>query len=181
MSESKTTMSVDDLNRAVQETWDRKAAFWDEQVGDGNLFQRVLTGPAVERLLDVQPGEVILEIACGNGVVSRRLASLGAHVVATDFSAAFLARARARPSEHPERIEYALVDATDERQLLALGEGQFDAAVCNMGLMDMARIDPPVARPPRASQAAGALRLLRVAPGLQHRRRHHAGLRDRGS
>lgn len=142
MTEPNSANDAQDLNREVQATWDRKAAFWDEQVGDGNLFQRVLTGPAVERLLGVRPGHVILDIACGNGVVSRRLASLGARVVATDFSAAFLERARAYTTDHPERIAYALVDATDERQLLALGQGRFDAAVCNMGLMDMAAIDP---------------------------------------
>jgi 2-polyprenyl-3-methyl-5-hydroxy-6-metoxy-1,4-benzoquinol methylase len=85
---------------------------------------------------------VILEIACGNGVFSRRLASLGARVVATDFSATFLDLARARTTEHPERIEYRVVDATDESQLLALGERRFDAAVCNMALMDMVAIEP---------------------------------------
>ena len=142
MSERTNGSNTDNLNREVQAIWDRKAAFWDERMGDGNLFQRVLIGPATERLLQVQPGQVILEVACGNGVFSRRLASLGAQVVATDFSAAFLERARAHATEHSERIEYLLVDATDEQQLLALGEARFDVAVCNMGLMDMAEIDP---------------------------------------
>src|SRR5207248_6911437 len=104
--------------------------------------QRVLVGPASERLLEVQPGQVILEIACGNGVFSRRLASIGAQVVATDFSAGFLELAKARTTEHPERIAYRLVDATDEGQLLALGQRRFDAAVCNMALMDMVTIEP---------------------------------------
>src|SRR5262249_51248223 len=112
------------------------------RMGEGNLFQRVLIGPASERLLEVQPGQAILDVACGNGVFSRRLAALGAHVVATDFSARFLELARARSTEYAERIEYLLVDATDESQLLALGERRFDAAVCNMALMDMVRIEP---------------------------------------
>jgi 2-polyprenyl-3-methyl-5-hydroxy-6-metoxy-1,4-benzoquinol methylase len=134
--------NLQDLNRATREIWDSKAQFWDERMGEGNQFQRVLIGPASERLLQVQPDQVILEIACGNGVFSRRLASLGAWVVATDFSATFLDLARARTTEHPERIEYRLVDATDESQLLALGERRFDAAVCNMALMDMVTIAP---------------------------------------
>src|SRR5919202_4942025 len=103
-----------DLNLAMREIWDSKARFWDERMGEGNPFQRVLVGPASERLLQVQPGQVILEVACGNGVFSRRLASLGAQVVATDFSAEFLELAKARTTEHPERITYRLVDATDE-------------------------------------------------------------------
>jgi ubiquinone/menaquinone biosynthesis C-methylase UbiE len=132
----------DDLNRAVRETWDRKADFWDARMGNGNLFQRELIGPASERLLELQRGEVVLEIACGNGVFSRRMAGLGAAVVATDFSARFLELARARDAAQAHRAEYRLVDATDEDALLALGENRFDAAVCNMGLMDMPAIDP---------------------------------------
>lgn len=39
-------------------------------MGEGNAFQRVLVGPASERLLAVQPGQIILDVACGNGVMS---------------------------------------------------------------------------------------------------------------
>ncbi len=130
------------LTEETQQIWDSKAAFWDERMGEGNQFQRVLVGPASERLLQVQAGEVVLDVACGNGVFSRRLAQLGAHVVATDFSPTFLERAKARATEHMDRIEYVLADATDEAQLLALGEQRFDAAVCNMALQDMTVIEP---------------------------------------
>jgi ubiquinone/menaquinone biosynthesis C-methylase UbiE len=142
MHEGSTKRSAEELNREVQAIWDRKAALWDARMGDGNLFQRVLLSPAIERLLEVRPGQRILEVACGNGALARRLADLGARVVATDFSQAFLDLARARSADHAESIEYALVDATDERALLALGEGEFDAVVANMALMDMVTIDP---------------------------------------
>ena len=126
----------------VRDIWDAKAAFWDERMGDGNQFQLELIGPAVERLLAVRASERILDVGCGNGVFSRRLAELGARVVAVDASARFLELARARSAALGDRIDYRLVDATDETQLLALGEGQFDGLVCNMVLMDMPVIDP---------------------------------------
>jgi 2-polyprenyl-3-methyl-5-hydroxy-6-metoxy-1,4-benzoquinol methylase len=126
----------------VREIWDAKAAFWDERMGEGNQFQLELIGPAIERLLEVRPDEHILDVGCGNGVTSRRLAHLGARVVAIDSSARFLELARARSPDLSHRIDYRLVDATDEEQLLALGEGHFDALVCNMVLMDMPVIDP---------------------------------------
>ena len=130
------------LVQSTQTAWEEKAAFWDGQMGDGNQFHRVLVGPSVERLLGVRPGERVLDVACGNGVMSRWLARLGAHVVACDFSPTFLAHARARSGNHAERIDYHLVDATDSAQLLALGVGQFDAAVCTMALHDMPAIAP---------------------------------------
>jgi SAM-dependent methyltransferase len=86
---------------AHQEThaaWEANAAFWDERMGEGNDFVEVLIWPATQRLLDLQPGERVLDAACGNGLYARRLAALGAEVVAFDFSAALIARARARTS-----------------------------------------------------------------------------------
>jgi 2-polyprenyl-3-methyl-5-hydroxy-6-metoxy-1,4-benzoquinol methylase len=122
--------------------WEQNARWWDEQVGEGNAFQLQLIGPATERLLAIQPGQHVLDLACGNGGFSRRLAQLGARVMACDFSSSFLDRARARSGEYGEQIDYRLVDLTDKGQLLALGPGRFDAAVCNMALMDMATVTP---------------------------------------
>ena len=136
---------TEDLQRANEETrsaWNENAAFWDSRMGEGNDFVEVLIWPATERLLDLRPGERILDVACGNGLSSRRLAAMGAEVVAFDFADEMIAHARRRTSEHVDRIEYQVLDATDEDALLALGEGSFDAAICNMALFDMAEIDP---------------------------------------
>lgn len=132
-----------ELHEETRAIWDQNASFWDEKMsGDGNDFQRILVHPACERLLNLQPGETVLEIACGNGIFARRMAQAGAHVIATDFSTQLLARARARTTEHTDRIEYRLVDATREEQILALGSQRFDAAACNQAIMDMTEIDP---------------------------------------
>lgn len=111
-------------------------------MGEGNPFQLALIGPAAERLLAVQAGGRILDVACGNGVFARRLASLGARVTAVDFSPRFLELARARSPASGEPIDYRLADATDEDQMAALGEEQYDAVVCNMALMDMPVVEP---------------------------------------
>ncbi len=137
-----TTEQLAELSRDI---WDQNAPAWDEYMGEGGGFQRVLIGPVTERLLALQPGERVLDIACGNGGFSRRMAALGAYVVAADFSAKFIELARARTVEHADRIAYHVADATDERQLLALGENSFDAAVCTMGIMDMPAVDPLMA------------------------------------
>ncbi len=131
-----------EFSREVRDIWNQNAAFWDEYMGEGNDFQLVLIGPATERLLNLQQDEFVLDIACGNGNFARRMANLGARVVACDFSEVFVDRARARSADYAGRIEYRVIDATDREQLLALGQRHFDAAVCNMALMDMATIDP---------------------------------------
>jgi SAM-dependent methyltransferase len=144
MSEASLAAS-EDLQRANEEArsaWNENAAFWDGRMGEGNDFVEVLIWPATERLLELRPGERVLDIACGNGLSSRRLAATDAHVVAFDFSEEMIAYARERTTRYAERIEYLVLDATDEAALLALGEGRFDAAICNMALFDMAEIKP---------------------------------------
>jgi SAM-dependent methyltransferase len=130
------------LAQEVRDIWNQNAAFWDDYMAEGNDFHLTLISPAAERLLEVKPDEQVLEVACGNGNFARRLAHLGARVVACDFSQVFIERARARTVENADRIEYHVVDATDREQLLNLGRWRFDAAVCNMAFMDMVTIDP---------------------------------------
>jgi SAM-dependent methyltransferase len=131
-------------NRETQDAWNENAAFWDERMGEGNDFVNILCWPATERLLALRPGQRVLDIACGNGLTSRRLALLGAEVVAFDFAGDLVAYARERTEglEYADRITYHVLDATDEDALLRLGPGTFDAALSNMALFDMAEIGP---------------------------------------
>jgi 2-polyprenyl-3-methyl-5-hydroxy-6-metoxy-1,4-benzoquinol methylase len=135
-------MDLEALNKISQDAWNQNAEFWNEKMGEGNQFQRILVAPATERLLELKPGGRVLEIACGNGVFARRLAQLGAQVIATDFSHNLLEQAQKRTTEYDNSIKYRFIDATDEEQLLALGQRRFDAAVCNMAIMDIATIEP---------------------------------------
>ncbi len=126
----------------VRSSWDALAAFWDERIEAGRTWQRHLIYPPVERLLELEPGERVLDVACGNGELARRMADLGGQVLAVDFSEGMLRRARA----HGGQVEYRHVDATNEEALLSLGEpGSFDAVVSNMAIMDMQSIEPMVA------------------------------------
>jgi 2-polyprenyl-3-methyl-5-hydroxy-6-metoxy-1,4-benzoquinol methylase len=145
------------FNKGTQDAWNQNAEFWDEKMGEGNLFQRVLVGPTTERLLELKSGELVLEIACGNGVFARRLAQLGAQVIATDFSENLLDLAQKRTTEHDNRIEYRLIDVTSEEQLLALGERRFNVAVCNMAIMDIATIEPLMSALSRLLKVDGRL------------------------
>ena len=143
MSEDSPQKVPQTLNQETQDIWNQNAEWWDEYIGpDGNDFHRTLVAPATERLLNLRPNELVLDVACGNGQFSRRMAQLGARVVAFDFSEKFIERAKAHTTENAERIEYRVIDATEVDQLMTLGKGRFDAAVCTMALMDMSTIEP---------------------------------------
>jgi SAM-dependent methyltransferase len=102
------------------------------RAGDtGNSFYRHLVAPTALQLLSLTSGERVLELACGNGIFSRAMAACGAHVVATDFSAAMVARARAHGGGD---IKFLELDITDAEELLAFCEvhGDFDAVIVNV-------------------------------------------------
>lgn len=134
------TGSPDAGNDRARAAWSANARFWDERMAEGNSFFHVLIWPAVERLLEPKPGDRILDVACGNGVTSRRLAEAGASVTAVDFAEEMISIAEKRA--HGAEIDYRVIDATDAPALMALGAEAFDSALCSMALMDMAEITP---------------------------------------
>ena len=135
-------MTTTDPNQISQEAWDANAEHWDERMGDeGNDFFNLLCWPVLASFLDPKPDSRILDIACGNGLTSRRLAALGVNVTAFDFSANLIEKAKERANPN-SRISYHIMDATDESQLLLLGEWSFDSALSNMALFDMPAIAP---------------------------------------
>ncbi|MCL4834247.1 MAG: methyltransferase domain-containing protein [Caldilineaceae bacterium] len=134
--------SFSTYSQEAADAWDENAAYWDDYMGEGNDFVNLLCWPAIERLLAPAAGMRVLDVACGNGLTSRRLGRLGARVTAFDVSAQMIERARARTTAEDGEIDYRVIDGGDDSSLLALGEKGFDAALSNMALFDMAAIDP---------------------------------------
>lgn len=136
-----------EANSATRDAWNASAAYWDQYMGEGNDFVEVLIWPATLRLLDLQPGQRVLDLACGNGLYARKLAALGVHVVAVDFSAEMirLAQAHGTPGK---TIDYRTLDLTDTAQLATLANRPFDAVLCQMALFDIADIEPLMAALP---------------------------------
>ena len=143
------------LTGETQEIGEQIGRWWDANMGEGNKWHTSLIAPATERLLGIQPGESVLDLACGNGQFARRLAYLGARVVACDFSSSLVDCARQRTRESADRIEYRLIDLTSEEHLATLGTAEFDAVVCNMALMDIASITPLLGTIRRAMRPRG--------------------------
>jgi SAM-dependent methyltransferase len=109
----------DALSEEVRATWNVNAPFWDARLSRPDSWQQTLVFPAIERLLELLPGETVLEIACGSGLLAERMLAAGARVVAFDFSEAMVERARARAPKADVRV----IDATDEAALLRLVRG----------------------------------------------------------
>ena len=131
-------------NEESRRIWDANASYWDKYMGDeSNDFHRDVVRPHTAELLDIQPGDFILDIACWNGNFSLYMAQHGAKVTAFDFSAEMIQRAKRRRQAYLSSISFHIRDATDYSQMMRLkGEYPFQKAVCNMAVMDIADIAP---------------------------------------
>ena len=83
-----------------------------------------------------RPGERVLDVACGTGIVARRIVPLvhaagaAGQVVGLDVSPAMLAVARARAAAEGAQIEWREADAV----ALPFPAGAFDLVLCQQGL-----------------------------------------------
>lgn len=127
-----------DLNQTIS-YWDKNAAIWDEAMGEGSPFQKELLEPHTLKFLDIKAGQKVLDIACGNGQMSRVLARLGAKVTAIDASPTMVKLAQSRNADLA--IDYRIADIT-KTQPGDLEGHPFDAVLCNMALMDIEDIKP---------------------------------------
>jgi len=107
--------------------YDEFAEWYEQWIGDATPLIA-----AHSDLLPAVTGERVLDIACGQGRMSRYLARLGADVVGVDISAAMLGKARAIG---PEDIAYVRADVARHP---AWWDGRpFDGCTCELALMDI--------------------------------------------
>ncbi|MGI6295861.1 MAG: class I SAM-dependent methyltransferase [Armatimonadota bacterium] len=104
------------------------ASYAGESGGD---VQRYIVAPAMLEMIGAATGKEILDLYCGAGYFSRRLAALGANVTAVDNSDRLVGIAREINSRERCTIQYAVAEAND---LSVIEDSMFDDIVCNMGL-----------------------------------------------
>jgi SAM-dependent methyltransferase len=100
-------------------------------------------------LLAVEPGERVVDLACGPGNVTRRLVSAGASVIGVDVAPGMLALA----SRDVPEADFALMDL----ERLAFTDGGFDAALCGHGLQFVPRLDMALCEARRILRPGGRL------------------------
>jgi SAM-dependent methyltransferase len=104
------------------------------------FFVPAIGGPLAHDLVGdaaLKPGERVLDVACGTGVVSRLAAERvgpGGSVAALDVNAAMLAVARTVPAPAAPPIRW--YESTAES--MPLPDGAFDVVLCQLGLQFIA-------------------------------------------
>lgn len=135
--------------RGADTSWEQVAEWYDQMQGDageaGSDHYREVILPGTIRLVQPTAGMRVLDVGCGQGIVSRALAGLGAEVLGIDASPGLIEAAKARGSEGG-RARYGAGDAgaleAAVQSLGAGGPGSFDASACVMALGNIEPLEP---------------------------------------
>jgi len=144
----------------TREGYDRWSACYDEE--DNPLI--ALEEPKVAGLLGPVSGFRILDLGCGTGRHTLRLAAAGAIVTAVDFSEGMLARARDRAGALP--IDFRTHDLT---QPLPFADASFDRIICGLVLDHIPGLKPLFAEMRRVCRPTGFAVISVMHPAMMLR------------
>lgn len=118
----------------VHACWEANAENWTKFSRAGyDIYRDALNTPAFLDMLPPIDGLRGLDIGCGEGTNTRRLAECKARIIAIDIAPTFIRHAQEQEAIDPRHIRYMLGDGGN----LPFGEGEFDFATAFMSLMDM--------------------------------------------
>ena len=156
-----------------EQGWDPVAAWYDKLVGEsGSDYHRQVILPAALRMVDPRPGESIIDVCCGQGVLLKPLLDMGvAKVTGVDASPRLIAAAKARHGAE-RRVELITADACAPG---GWADGSHDAATCVMAVHDVTDPVGLFSNMSRALKPGGRAVLVLMHPCFRIPRQSHWG------
>lgn len=141
--------------------WEANAEQWTRQSRSGlDVYRDALNTPAFLAMLPPVADRDGLDIGCGEGTNTRRLARRGARMRGVDLAPTFLRHARATETAEPLGIEYLQGDAL----ALPFAAASFDFATAFMSLMDLPHQERALAEAWRVLRPGGFLQFSILHP-----------------
>lgn len=145
----------------VAACWEANAETWTRHARAGyDLYRDAQNTPVFLANLPDVAGFTGLDIGCGEGGNTRKLAERGARMTAIDIAPTFIRHAREAEAQEPLGITYLESDGT----ALPFASGSFDFATAFMSMMDMHRQDLGLAEAARVLKPGGFLQFSILHP-----------------
>ncbi len=153
--------------------WDGVAGWYDKLVGaDGSDYHQHVILPAVMRMLDISPGQKVIDVCCGQGVLVRHLLAAGAgQVLGVDASGKLIAAARHR-YDRERNAEFLRADACAEG---TWADGSHDAAACVMAVHDVPDASGLMSNIARSLKPGGRVVIVMMHPCFRIPQQSHWG------
>lgn len=141
-------------------SWGKVAQWYDELLGNEDTYQSKVILPNLMRVLDLKPGERVLDIGCGQGFFARACQAAGAEVVGADISKELITLA----SKESRNISYHV---SPSHSLPFAADGSFDTALLVLALQNIADMDGTFAEAARILAPRGRMVLVLNHPAFR--------------
>ena len=128
---------------------------------EGSEHHRELAIPALLELLHPAPGERVLDVGCGPGVLAPHVAAAGARYTGVDASRKLVRIARRNHGAHGR---FLAGDATRMMEVEGVEAGGYDAAAFLLSIQDIDPLEDALAQAAWALRGGGRLVLLMTHP-----------------
>ena len=142
----------------TRERWEANAQYWVKVIREGrDRYRTELTDAAVLDAVGECAGLRVLDAGCGEGYLSRKLASMGADVTGVDAAQGLIDAASSHPSPGARFIRAGVED-------LPLKDGEFDLVLCNHLFSHLQDPTRAIGEFARVLRGGGRLILLTLHP-----------------
>jgi len=152
------------FNSQVRSSWDPLAEWYDGWMGQEGSRHHQLVLPTVMELLDVQSGDKVIDLGCGQGVLAEPIAKAGGRITGIDASDKLIAIAQQR---HGKDGEFYVGNVTKLSQESGFVPESFDKAVFLLSIQDINPLLRALQSAAWALKADGTLVILMTHPAFR--------------
>jgi RluA family pseudouridine synthase len=154
-------------------SWNNVADWYDTLLEDrtNDHYDNTVIPGTLALLGDIR-NQTVLDLACGQGIISRRMAELGARVIGVDAAPRLIEAARKRSPD-------VRFEAADARDIGVLKLTDVDQAICVMALSNIDPLAPVFAGVASALKPSGSITIVIAHPTFRVPGRSDWGWDDR--
>ncbi len=143
-------------------SWGKAADWYDHLLKDDKAYQKQVILPNLLRQINLKKGEVILDLACGQGFFSREFYKAGAKVFASDIAKELIDIAI---KNSPKEIAYYVSSADD---ISFLKDKTVDKIVCILAIQNIENASGVLKECARVLRPNGELNLVLNHPAFRN-------------
>ncbi len=142
-------------------SWGNVADWYGGLLQGEGTYQKDVILPNLIRLLDIQKGEAILDLACGPGFFSNEFFKKGAKVIGVDISSELIALAK---KNSPKEIRYEISSAD---KIAGIKNASIDKAVVVLAIQNIENVTGVFQECQRVLKKGGSLLLVLNHPAFR--------------
>jgi ubiquinone/menaquinone biosynthesis C-methylase UbiE len=143
-------------------SWQSQADWYDAMLSDPKgTYQNEVILPNLLRLAKIKKGEMVLDLACGQGFFSRAFNDAGAKVIGVDLSEKLIDLAK---KNSPKEIEYRVLSADN---LGFIKDGSIDLVVIVLAIQNIENISAVFKECNRVLKSSGKLMIVLNHPAFR--------------